>query len=208
MPLLTVNLHVAGKRCLIVGGGKIARQKAERLMEAGADLSVVAPEVGSMPKGVRIIRGTVEPEDLDGMYLAIFATDDRVLNRKLYHLARGKGVLSMAVDDVDAADFFAPAVLRRGDLEIAVSTCGKGPAFSGHIRDLIGNLIDESYGEALEWFARFRQTRLKGVSMAKRAGLFRHLLALDYIEYFRSGRIAQWEARVEAVLASRSGETD
>ncbi len=199
--MFTVNLKVDHWPCLVVGGGKIACPKARRLIEAGADVTVIAPVVKESLAGAFILEREVEAGDLDGKKLVILATDDRDLNRNLWHEARKRGILSMVVDDPDFADFYSPAILKRGDLEIAVSTAGKGPAFSARIRDIIADTVDDAYGSALEWFASFRRTHLAGRDMQTRIAVSRALLQENFIDYFRDGREEVWQARAQQILA-------
>lgn len=204
MTLFTVNMRIEGWPCLVVGAGAIALPKARRLMEAGARVTLVAPDAPTDLEGARIVRREAMLSDLDGMRLAIFGTDDKELNRSLYVEAVSRGILAAAVDDLEGADFYMPAILRRGDLEVAVSSAGKSPAFAVWVRERLGDFLDPSYGEALAWFARLRQTRLRGWAMRDRAGAFKALLNQDFMRYFREGRVSEWEAESERLLTPLS----
>jgi siroheme synthase-like protein len=196
----TVNLQVRGWRCLVIGAGAIALPKALRLVEAGAVVTLVDPAAPEALPGATLIRRKAELSDLDGMRLAILGTDDPDLNRRFQHEAARRGILSAAVDDLEAADFYMPAVLRRGDLEIAVSSGGKSPAFTVWVRDRLETLLDDSYGQALDWFDMLRRKRLRAWLLSERRRAFKALLAMDFLAYFREGRIAAWEAKAEQAL--------
>ncbi len=200
MPMFTVNLNIKNWPCLVVGGGTIALPKARRLIDAGADVTVVAPEIKEPLPGARLIHRKAQTSDLDGMKLAIMGTDSKEINKELWLEAQKRGILSMAIDDLSAADFFSPAVFYRGDLEIAVSTAGKGPAFSGRIRNLLAETLDEAYGEALEWYSQFRKEKLAGRDMKTRIGISRAILAEDFAAWFRNGDIDGWNQKANDIM--------
>ncbi len=200
MSLFTINMRVEGWPCLVVGAGAIALPKAKRLIEAGASVTIVAPDAPEDLEGATIVRREVELSDLVGMRLAIFGTADKELNRQLYIEAVARGLLAAAVDDLEGADFYMPAILRRGDLEIAVSSAGKGPAYSVWVRDRLAELLDDTYGHALDWFSKLRRTRLRGWALPERTKAFKALLSRDFLPYFREGKIEAWDAESEAIL--------
>ncbi len=200
MSLFTINLLVEGWPCLVVGAGKIALPKAQRLIACGAAVTIVAPDAPESLEGAVIVRREVQPSDLDGMKLAIFGTHDKELNRRYYVEAASRGILAAAVDDLEGADFYMPAILRRGDLEVAVSSSGKGPAFSVWVRDRLAEFLDDSYGQALDWFAQLRRTRLRDWPLGARTRAFRALLSQDFMSSFRDGRVAEWDAASEEIL--------
>ena len=97
-----------------------------------------------------------KPEDLDGVFLAIVATSSRALNERIYHEAQSRGVLCNIVDVPDLCDFFYPSVVRRGDLQIAVSTAGKSPSLAQKIR----RQLEQQFGPAYAaWVAELGETR-------------------------------------------------
>lgn len=200
MTLFTVNMRIEGWPALVVGAGAVALPKAKRLIEAGARVTLVAPDAPEGLEGATIVRREAKDSDLDGMRLAIFGTDDKALNRRLYNEAVSRGILAAAVDDLEGADFYMPAILRRGDLEIAVSSSGQGPAFSVWVRDRLAELVDDAYGSALTWFGRLRRTRLRDWTMPERTKAFKALLSRDFLPYFREGRVAAWDAESDAIL--------
>ena len=196
----TVNLRVAGWPCLVVGAGAIALPKAQRLIEGGAVVTIVAPDAPEALAGATILRRPVKLQDLDGMRLAIFGTHDPALNRELFDEASRRGILAAAVDDREAADFFMPALLRRGDLEVAVSTGGGAPAYAVWVRDRIAALVDAAYGQALDWLTALRRERLRALPLPERKRVFRALLALDLPANFRTGSPEDLEAKAASIL--------
>jgi precorrin-2 dehydrogenase len=142
-------LILDGQPCVVVGGGVIAARKVEALESAGARVRVIAPELTpeleALAERDRIdpVRRAYQPGDLEEAFLVIAATDDPQVNTRVWEEARERGQLINSVDDVPHCNFFVPAVVRRGDLTLAVSTNGKSPAMAGRIR----RELEERYGE-------------------------------------------------------------
>jgi len=145
-PYYLAALDLTGRRCVVAGGGAVARRKVEGLLAAGADVLVVAPEVGEMPEGAVVERRAAQLADLDGALVAVCATDDPDANAALAREARRRGVLVNVVDDPDAGDFTVPAVLQRGSLQVGISTGGASPALARRLRDELATLVGDEYG--------------------------------------------------------------
>ncbi|MFH1026479.1 MAG: bifunctional precorrin-2 dehydrogenase/sirohydrochlorin ferrochelatase [Pseudomonadota bacterium] len=166
MPTLPLNIDMRGKTALVVGGGKVALRKAHALLESGASLLVVAPEIcGELAelaaRGTVSVRcGCYAAADLDSAFLAVAATDDAAVNRAVADDAKERGILVMVADDPLTGNCTFPALLRRGSLEIAVSTGGRCPALAAEIRDMIAGIIGDEYGAALERLAAEREKLL------------------------------------------------
>lgn len=166
MSKLPLNLDMHGRNALIVGGGLVACRKATALLSAGASVRVVAPaltpEMAQMAAAGRIsVRtGYYANADLDGIFLAVAATDDPVTNRLVASDARQLGLLVVVADAPDLGNCTFPAVLRRGSLEIGVATGGRCPAFATLVRDLLAGVIGDEYGAALERLAAQREKLL------------------------------------------------
>ncbi len=155
-------LKLEGKRCLVVGAGSVAEAKINGLLDAGASLHVVAPKAtAAIQKWAR--EGLLnwkprnfEPNDLEGMLLVVAATSSPGLNAKVFEEAQERKVLCNAVDDPDNCDFYYPAVVRRGDLQIAISTNGSSPALAQRLR----RELEEQFGPEYEtWVAELGQAR-------------------------------------------------
>ncbi len=151
-PYYPIYLDLRERHVLIVGGGPIATGKAQGLVEAGARVCVVAPEVSAAiqrwhAEGALVwhARAFVD-SDIDGQFMVIGATDDKALNARVYQLANAQQRVANAVDDLDNCNFIAPAIARRGALQVAVSTSGASPALAKQIRDRIEHelLTDEA----------------------------------------------------------------
>jgi precorrin-2 dehydrogenase / sirohydrochlorin ferrochelatase len=160
--LFPMFLKLQGKRCLVVGAGKVGEPKIASLLESGACIRVVAlAATATVLEWAR--EGRVEldlrafsPQDLDGAFLAVVATSSRALNDRIYEEAERRGVLCNVVDVPDLCDFFYPAVVRRGDLQIAVSTAGQSPSLAQKIRQQLEQQFGSGYAD---WVAELGETR-------------------------------------------------
>lgn len=161
--LFPMFLKLEGRRCLLVGAGKIAAQKLDCLLSAGADLHVVAPEASA--EVVRLaanrrltwLARTFQPADLDGAVLVIAATNDPAVNGEIFRLAAGRHVLCNAVDEPEHCHFYFSAVVRRGDLQIAISTGGHSPALAQRLRTELESRFAPDYGRWLAWLGAVRK---------------------------------------------------
>jgi precorrin-2 dehydrogenase/sirohydrochlorin ferrochelatase len=163
MNLFPIFLKLAGRRCLVVGGGAVGEGKIAGLLEAGAQLTVVAPEVtekvkewASAAKIARLARD-FSPADLDGAFLVVAATSRTEVNDFVFREARQRGILCNVVDDPERCDFYYPAVVRRGRLQIAISTTGSSPALARRLRQELEHQFSEYYGAWLEELAETRR---------------------------------------------------
>jgi len=158
-----ICVDMAGRACLVVGGGRVAERKVSGLLGSGARVTVVSPalmarlEAWANEGQIRVIRRGYETGDLAGQSLAFVATDDGEVNATVAADARAAGVLINAADDPAHCDFILPAVLRRGALTVAVSTAGASPALSRAVRDELETHFDrEDYATLLEVAAEAR----------------------------------------------------
>jgi precorrin-2 dehydrogenase / sirohydrochlorin ferrochelatase len=159
-----IALVLDGKPCLVVGGGEIADGKLDALLLAGAVVTVVSPEV--VPRvaalaaegQITLHQRPYRTSDLDGTYLAIAATDDGPRNARAVTEARAAGILTQAVDDIPYCDFFAVAVVRRGDLQLGISTNGRSPAFARWMRERMDTELPAEYGDLLAVLGDVRET--------------------------------------------------
>jgi len=166
MATLALNIQMDGKQAVVIGGGAVALRKLRTLLKAGASITVVAmdirPEIVALAEsGALTVRlGCYESADLDNAFLAIAATDNAMVNKRIAVEARGRGILVAVADNPAEGDCTFPAMLRRNDLEIAVSTGGRCPTFAADVRDCVAELIGHEYGDILEQLAREREKLL------------------------------------------------
>jgi precorrin-2 dehydrogenase / sirohydrochlorin ferrochelatase len=160
--LFPMFVKLAGRQVLVVGAGKIGEPKISGLIDTGARIRVVALNAGpnvleSAREGkIELDLRTFSPDDLSGMFLAVVATSSRTLNEHIYHEAQKRGVLCNVVDVPDLCDFFYPAVVRRGDLQIAVSTAGLSPSLAQKIRQQLEKQFGPGYAA---WVTKLGETR-------------------------------------------------
>ncbi len=141
-----VFLDLRDKPVVVVGAGKVALRKVAGLLEAGARVKVVAPEcdAGFDHLPVRLLRRRFRASDLDGAFLALAATNDRRVNARVAGEARRRGIPVNVADDPAACGFLVPARIRRGNLQIAVSTSGRAPRLARELRLQIEKILDET----------------------------------------------------------------
>jgi precorrin-2 dehydrogenase / sirohydrochlorin ferrochelatase len=160
--LFPMFVKLDGRRCLVVGAGKVGEPKIGGLIETGARVHVVALEASEAAhQWARAGKITLEirsftSSDLDGTFLAIVATASRDLNSSIYREAQQRGILCNVVDVPEYCDFYYPAVVRRGDLQIAISTNGQSPSLAQKLRQQLERQFGPGYGR---WVAELGETR-------------------------------------------------
>jgi precorrin-2 dehydrogenase len=161
--LFPMFVKLQGRPCLVVGAGSVAESKILGLLEAGAEIRVVARQanatVAEWAHSGRISweQRDFEDEDLDGVVLVVAATSSSALNNTIFHEARKRNVLCNAVDDPENCDFYYPAVVRRGAFQLAISTSGLSPALAQRLRRELEKQFGPEYGTWLEKLGRARE---------------------------------------------------
>jgi len=188
-PLLPVFLRLEGRKVLVVGGGPVAASRVPSLLAAGADVTVVAPEVRYEIErmAVHVERRPFRPEDVDGAWLVVAAAPPEV-NRAVGEAAGARGVFVNAVDDPAAASVYTGGVLRRGGITIAISTEGRAPALAGLLREAHEAVLPD---DVSSWVglasARRAEQKAARISMSRRRPLL--LEALNRL-YAAEGPVA------------------
>ena len=160
--LFPMFLKLEGRQCLVVGSGRVGEPKIEGLLETGARIRVVSldasPAVREWARTgkLELELRSFSDDDLNGAFLAVVATNSRTLNERIYREAQRRGVLCNVVDVPDLCDFYYPAVVNRGDLQIAVSTAGKSPSLAQKIRQQLEKQFGPGYAA---WVAELGETR-------------------------------------------------
>jgi precorrin-2 dehydrogenase/sirohydrochlorin ferrochelatase len=163
MTLFPMFMKLEGRSCLVVGAGTVGEPKINSLVTAGASVRVVAlhataavaewAQAGAITWEARAFNSA----DLDGTFLVIAATNSSDVNAAIFHQARQRNILCNVVDDPEHCDFYYPAVVRRGDLQLAISTKGQSPALAQRIRRELEMQFGPEYGAWLEELGRARQ---------------------------------------------------
>jgi precorrin-2 dehydrogenase / sirohydrochlorin ferrochelatase len=197
MPLFPAFLKLAGRRCLVVGAGPIAEDKIESLLRAGAKVRVVAPhatdrvQAWARAKKIRWESRKFRPADFAGAFLVVAATSSAALHAKIFRLARRRGVLCNAVDDPAHCDFYYGAVVRRGELQIAISTGGHSPALAQRLRKKLEKEIGSEYERWVTTLGAARKKLFsKTISPARRKALLHRLASEISFEKFLRRRNA------------------
>jgi uroporphyrin-III C-methyltransferase / precorrin-2 dehydrogenase / sirohydrochlorin ferrochelatase len=179
MSLLPIFLKLDGRRCLLVGAGAVALEKIGTLLPTGLRLRVVAPEARAEIRALAA-EGRLEwiarpfvPDDLDGQFLAIAATDKAEVNAAVHRESAERGIWSNSVDDIPNCDFFFGSVVSRGDLQIAISTAGESPALAQRLRREIDEQLPRDLGP---WLAELGKLRREVLCLHPRGEARRLLL--------------------------------
>ena len=185
-------LKLLGKRCLVVGAGRIAESKIESLARCGAIVRVVAPrataKVREAARSGRITweRRRFRNSDLAGVFLVVAGTSSPELHERIFRLAQRAKILCNAVDEPGRCDFYYPAVVRRGPLQIAVSTGGRAPSLAQRLRKELEAHFPANYGEWTEEIGRARDLIMDGThSPEERKEMMAKLTSAQAFDEFR-----------------------
>lgn len=203
-----IFLNLNKQKCLVIGGGKVAERKVNSLLECGAQVKVVSPEITEKLKEM-VKSGTIEhicrkfcSSDLDDVFLVISATSDEDLNNKIAQECRKRNILVNVVDDPEKCSFIVPSVVRRGDLSIAISTSGKSPALAKKIRQELEAYFGPEYGEFLEIMGEIRKKILTEIpSQEERKKVFNKLIQSDILELLKRGNKQLVEERIAQCIS-------
>jgi len=163
MILFPAFLKLAGRRCLVVGAGPVAEEKIEGLLRAGAEVRVVAPSATrrirelARKRKIHWHERVFRAPDLGGALLVVAATSSPSLHAQIYRLAQRRGVLCNVVDDPEHCDFYYGSVVRRGELQIAISTGGHSPALAQRLRKEMEKKFGAEYKEWLKELGKIRK---------------------------------------------------
>ena len=201
-----VNLNVAARRCLVVGGGRVAARKAAGLAACGAEVHVIAPEISDELRslaGVTVEERAYASGDVAGYRLVITATDDPVVNAEVYADGEAAGVWVNSADDPENCSFTLPAVVRRGPLTVAVSTSGRSPALASWLRTRLADEIGPEYEVLLDLLSAARE-RVRATGRSSESVDWQKALDSDMLALIRAGEVQQARERLQACLSSSS----
>lgn len=145
MSYFPLFVELSGKKCVIVGGGQVARRKAEKLLDFGAEITVIAPKICEKLEKLRVrtIHREFADSDLTGAFLVIAATNDPEINHIIYTLCVSQHIPINSVDDADNCTFVFPALVHAEPVTVGICTGGKSPTFAKYLRALIDGELDE-----------------------------------------------------------------
>ena len=201
-----VNLIVAGRRCLVVGGGSVAARKAAGLLACGAEVHVIAaspgPQVTAL--GVPVERRPYRAGDIDGYRLVIAATDDSAVNRAIFEAGEAAGVWVNSADDPASCSFTLPSVVRRGPIMVTVATGGRSPALAAWLRDRIEAGLGPEYEVLLSLLAEAREA-IQASGRSTEQADWQNVLDSDMLELIQAGHPDLARERLQTWLSSLSG---
>ena len=203
--LYPVNLRLSGRPCLVVGGGPVAASKVVGLLEAAAQVTVVAPQVASeitRRSGVKVLRRAYKSSDLAGMRLVITATNNPAVNAQVYQDAEDAGIWANSADDPQNCAFILPSKVRRGHLMVTCSTSGHSPALAQWMRRRFQAEIGPEYEDLLHLLSECReQFRAAGVSTENLA--WQKALDSGMLEMVRTGQTDRARSLINKLVDER-----
>jgi precorrin-2 dehydrogenase / sirohydrochlorin ferrochelatase len=210
-----IFLEMKGRRVVLVGAGTVAFRKAQILLDAGARVVIVAEHIDPAiellcqeNKQAELVKAPYSKEYLTGATLVIAATNNREVNKKIYHDCQNAELLCNVVDDPELCDFFAPAVLKRGDLQIAISTDGVCPAYAGHIRTKLEEIFTETHAQFLAELECLRKKIIKEIpDAAGRKSLMGKLADDESFGLFMAKGTDQWHLYADDLIAQHTART-
>jgi len=208
-----IFLEMAGRRAVIVGAGPVAIRKAQVLLDAGARLVIVSDAVDEMLisrfkyANVEFIKSKYSKNYLAGAVLVIAATNKAAVNEQIYKDCQQLEILCNVVDDPRHCDFFVPAIVKRRDLQIAVSTEGNCPAYSGHIKKKLEALFTENHGRFVDELEQIRKHIIENIrDPADRKILLGRLVDDGSFEYFLDNGPEKWQHYAQKIISEKTRE--
>ncbi len=193
--LFPMFVKLSGRRCVVVGGGVVAESKIDSLLTSGGIVTVISPTLTPSLKrheqqeSFMWIARRFESADLDGAFLVIAATSDDATNELVFREAERRGILCNAVDQPPRCHFYFPAVVRRGALQIAISTAGLSPSLAQRLRKQFEVEFGPQYGEWLLWLGAVREALMqRGLDFGTRKRLLAYITRPESFERWRASR--------------------
>ena len=207
-PYYPMFADLRGRRCVVIGGGLIAQRKTAAFLRCGARVTVVSPTATSRLRAyaregnIRYVARRFKSCDLNEMWLVCAATDDHVLNERVFREATRRRIFTNVVDQKPLCSFIAPAIARRGGLTVAVSTGGASPSIAQQIRNRVDRAIGAEYAPMLRLLESLRSAAKRTLpTYQDRKRYFDRLVRGRVFELVKADRLS--EARREALLELR-----
>lgn len=205
--LLPVMLKVAGKKCVVVGGGEVAAQKVKQLLECDASVVVVSPslcddlrELASQGR-IRWLPMRYEASVLENAFLVFACTDDTETNRRVFADCETRKIWCNVVDVPELCNFYMPSILRRGELVIAVSTSGNSPAFARKMRMFLESLIGDEFGTLVALLGELKDEMREALkTVEQRREFIERVWASDVWRYLQEGDLEGAKACLRSCL--------
>jgi precorrin-2 dehydrogenase/sirohydrochlorin ferrochelatase len=202
-----IQLDIRGRSCLVVGGGGVGTRKVQSLLACGARVTVVSPTVTDDLRGlaargdIRLLEREYVSGDPQGMFVVIGAADDEGLNRRVSADCERLRILCNISDRPEICNFILPAVVRRGDLTITVSTSGKSPALAKKLRQTLQSQFGEEYAVLLDLMGAIRERLLaQAHAPEEHKPIFEKIVHSDILTWIRERRLQEIDGLLAAVL--------
>jgi len=207
MRYFPVFLDLKEKLCIVVGGGSVAERKVKNLLQAGARVKVISPELTPPlsrlrdEKKIAHLSRSYRKMDLKGALLAIAATDDRRINERVFREATADRIPVNVVDDPAHSSFIVPSIVQKKDLLVAVSTSGRSPALARLLRQKLEKEIGPEYPRFLKLLGKVRQ-KVIGLGFGQRQNqkIFRRLVREDLLPLIKEKKGRELDRRLSKVL--------
>jgi siroheme synthase-like protein len=203
------NLLLGGRRCVVVGAGRIAARKIEALLDAGGAVHVVAPELGDEVRAwladgrLTADERGFEPTDLDGVWLATAATSEPAVNRAVFEAGEERRVWVNAADDPEHCSFTLMSVVRQGDLVVTVGTGGRSPALATYLKDHVATEMGPEWATLLDLLSEAREAARAGGTSTETLD-WRRALDSGMLDLIRNGHVAEAKELLQTCLSSSS----
>jgi siroheme synthase-like protein len=204
-----VNLLLDGRRCVVVGAGRIAARKVAALLDAGAVVHVVAPDIGPEVRAWRdegrlsVDERPFTPSDLDGAWLATAATADPAVNRAVFDAGDDRRIWVNAADDPAHCSFTLMSIVRQGDLTLTIGTGGRSPALAAYLKDRLALEFGPEWAVLLDVLSEAREGIRAGGRSSETVN-WRQALDSGMLDLIRDGRTAEAKELLQTCLSSSS----
>ena len=203
--------ELGGRRAVVIGAGPVAVRKVHSLLDAGARVVIVAEHIDEKVAvmfesgNCKVIKARYDKNYLAGAAIAIASTNNNELNTQIYKDCQELEILCNVVDVPELCDFYVPAVVKRGHLQIAISTEGDSPAYAGHIRKKLEKIFTQKHGQFLTQLEALRKPIIEQIkNSAERKAIFGKLVDDNSFEYFEKNGPEKWRIYAEEIIKSQS----
>ena len=207
MKYYPVHLDINNRNVLVVGGGSVGTRKVKTLLDCGARVTVVSPEVSRQLRelaasgDIILAERSYQSEDLTGVFVVIGATDDETLNQQISSDADRLNTLCNIADRPEVCNFILPSIVQRDDLVITISTSGQSPALAKKLRKALENQFGEEYGTLLQLMGAIRKKLLQQAHKPEaHKPLFEQLINSDLIVMIQAGKTEEIDALLFDIL--------